>query len=331
MTWFEELVGFPETSPSVVHENLVVDDNLLASRANGREFACGHLETLSLDELRRRLKAVNPGNDAILVREEIADVQALHREESNTGALFQVASQFNLLEMASPGVTPEQGVGIYESDFTQGPACAIAAGAGTIYRNYFVPVNGRTGQSEDNQIDCLRDLGHALGNEDNRLWKMRNGYAMASRTGLLDISDRLRDADEDERDELRQLLRVGMQWETQVTLRGSRHRVSQAYCSALPVAYAPHPAELWEDFARLVLEAAYEATLIIAVLNAARTGNNRVYLTLLGGGAFGNEVAWITDSIERALRRYRNWGLDVAIVSYGRSKPPVRELVTRFT
>jgi hypothetical protein len=37
---------------------------------------------------------------------------------------------------------PEQGVGRYENDFTQGPACAVSAGAGTIYRNYWVPVNG---------------------------------------------------------------------------------------------------------------------------------------------------------------------------------------------
>jgi len=39
------------------------------------------------------------------------DVQSLHAAASNAGALFQVASQFNLLEMMSPEVTPEQGVG----------------------------------------------------------------------------------------------------------------------------------------------------------------------------------------------------------------------------
>jgi hypothetical protein len=36
--------------------------------------------------------------------------------------------------MVSPRVTPEDGVGIYDLDRTQGPACAVAAGAGTIYR-----------------------------------------------------------------------------------------------------------------------------------------------------------------------------------------------------
>ena len=60
----------------------------------------------------------------------------------NAGALFQVASQLNLLEMTGPEVTPEDGVTIYQDDRTQGPACAIAAGAATIYRNYFAPVGG---------------------------------------------------------------------------------------------------------------------------------------------------------------------------------------------
>ena len=90
-------------------------------------------------------------------------MQKLHRNPANAGAVFQVASQFNLLEMVDPSVTPEQGVGIYERDRTQGPACAIAAGAGTIYRNYFVPVGGAIGQSAANQIDGLREIGAALG------------------------------------------------------------------------------------------------------------------------------------------------------------------------
>ena len=66
----------------------------------------------------------------------------MHRAPENAGTLFQVASQFNLLEMVSPTVTPEDGVTRYQHDRTQGPACAISAGAATIYRNYFAPVGG---------------------------------------------------------------------------------------------------------------------------------------------------------------------------------------------
>ena len=64
----------------------------------------------------------------------------MHADPELDGALFQVASQFNLLEMTGPSATPEDGVTRYSADHTQGPACAIAAGAATIYRNYFAPV-----------------------------------------------------------------------------------------------------------------------------------------------------------------------------------------------
>ena len=201
--------------------------------------------------------------------------------------------------------------------------------AGTIYRNYFAVVNGQTGQSVNNQIDCLADLGAALGNSQNRLWEMRNGYALASHSGLVDISNRLRASSESELDRLRQLLRIGIQWNTQVTLNDTRHTVSQAYGSALPVAYSSHPSDLWEDFAQLVLEASYEATICTAILNSQNTGNNQVFLTLLGGGAFGNETDWIIRGIQRALNLYNDVELDVAIVSYGSSKQYIQDLVSR--
>jgi len=330
MTWFEDLTGFRETSPTQVRKNITVDGETLTSRANGKAMAFGRLETPTLATLRERVQSSENQGGKLSLREIIANVQELHADPSNAGSLFQVASQFNLLEMVSPSATPEHGVGIYENDHTQGPACAIAAGAGTIYRNYFAPTNGQIGQSASNQIDCLADLGEALGNSGNRLWQMRNGYALASRDGLVDISRQLRAASTDELDELRGLLRIGIQRNTQVTLKDCTHTVSQAYCSALPVAYSNHASDLWEDFARLVLEASYEATICTAILNALSTGRNRVYLTLVGGGAFGNESDWITSSIRRAMAIYKDWNLDVAIVSYRDSHPHVQELVEQF-
>jgi hypothetical protein len=104
--------------------------------------------------------------------------------------------------------------------------------------------------------------------------------------------------------------------------------VSQAYCSALPVAYSQHPASLWAEFAQLVLEASYEATICTAILNAVKTGNNKLFLTLLGGGAFGNKTDWIVSSIKRAFDLHKNADLDVSIVSYGSPTPCIQELVT---
>lgn len=328
--WFEELTGFSERSPGQVREKITVEGESLKSQVNGRVLACGRLETPSLADLRERVQASGYLSGTLRVREVVANVQHLHADVSNAKALFQVASQFNLLEMVSPDVTPEHGVGIYEHDHTQGPACAMAAGAGTIYRNYFADVNGQTGQSVRHQIDCLADLGIALGNAEGCLWEMRNGYPLASQAGLVAISERLKSLDEEQRDGWRRLLRIGIQWNTQVTLGDCTHLVSQAYGSALPVAYSRHASNLWAPFARLILEASYEATICTAILNSAQHGSNRVFLTLLGGGAFGNEADWILEAIRRALNLYRHADLDVAIVSYGASNQHVRRLASHF-
>ena len=284
--WFETLTGFREESSQQVRKNITLDGETLKSHVNGKVVACGRLETPSLAELRERVRSSGHNVGKISLREVVANVQNLHADESNAGSLFQVASQFNLLEMVSPSVIPENGVGIYENDHTQGPACAIAAGGGTIFRNYFAIVNGQTGQSGRNQIDCLADIGASLGNSENRLWEMRNGYALASDSGLIEISNRLQASSENALDELRKLLRIGIQWNTQVTLNDSKHKVSQAYCSALPIAYSNHASNLWERFARLVLESSYEATICTAILNSRSNGNHRLFLTLLGGVAF---------------------------------------------
>lgn len=325
MTWFVDLTGIAETSPDDVRAALVLDGETIVSKANGRSFGHGVLEMPSLSGLRSRLGEAPASR--IAAEEVVTNVQALLMNPGNTDAVFQVASQFNLLEMVGPSVTPERGVGIYENDPTQGPACAIACGAGTTYRNYLVRLNGRTGQSADNQIDCLADLGARLGNDGGRLWQMQNGYALATAGGLDEIGARIGTATEAWRDELRGCLRIGLHKRTQVTLGASAHRVTQAFCSAMPVAYSGHEKAAWEPFARLVLEATYEATFATAALNLVETGNPHVYLTSVGGGAFGNATEWIHDAIGRALHLFAEVPLRVHIVSYGRSNPAIQRLL----
>ena len=317
MSWFENLTGCVGESPESVQKHLFIDGRRLHSRLNGKSWLCGELETPTLAQLRQRVRNIKRDLAPISVRNVVGNVQHLHLNRANENAVFQVASQFNLLEMTSPRVTPECGVGIYEHDFTQGPACAIAAGAGTIYRNYFVDINGRIGQTADNQIDCLSGIAKLFDNSKQRLWKMVNGYALPSAEGLEEINRKLESMDEAALDAVRQALQIGLHWDTQVTLGDASHTVSQAYCSAMPVAYTPHTKELWAPLAKLVLEAAYEATICAAILNVDRNRNNRLFLTRLGGGAFGNNPDWITDAISRSLELYSDSGLDVAIVSYG--------------
>jgi hypothetical protein len=147
MDWFEKLTGFQETNYDDTRAKLEVDGNRLRSLVNDKDYGIGELELVSLGTLRERVKAAGKLPGRLRVSVVTGDVRQMHRLPENAGALFQVASQFNLLEMISSDVTPEQGVARYQNDPTQGPACAIAAGAATIYRNYFVPVNGSHGQN----------------------------------------------------------------------------------------------------------------------------------------------------------------------------------------
>jgi hypothetical protein len=330
MDWFERLTGFREEGHERVTANFEPVGQSMISKVNGRVMNCGRLEMPSLAELRERVGKLPRSGGRLTVRSIVANVKELHIDPSNTGALFQVASQFNLLEMVSPSYTPEHGVGIYENDHTQGPACAIAAGAGTIFRNYFVEVNGRIGQTADNQIDCLADIGELLGNQDGRLWEVKNGYALATADGLEQISNYLKDDDGGPAHSIRQRLRIGVHSDTEVTAGDSGHTVTQAFGSALPVSYSGHSSRAWEPFARVVLEASYEATLCAALINKAETGCKKVFLTLLGGGAFGNENSWIEDAMERAFEIHQDSDLDVAIVSYRNPQPFVQRLVDRF-
>lgn len=79
-----------------------------------------------------------------------------------------------------------------------------------------------------------------------------------------------------------------------------------------------------------MLEAAYEATLHVALLNAERIGNRKVYLTLLGGGAFRNDSDWIMAAIERAARVFASADLEILIVSYRASNSDVKRMIDRI-
>jgi hypothetical protein len=336
MDWFEALTGFRESNYDDTRAKLKVEDSRLQSQVNGKSYGVGELELVPLQTLRGRVKSAGrlPGHLKISVVR--GDVRNMHQSTDNAGALFQVASQFNLLEMVSPTVTPEDGVTRYKDDPTQGPACAIAAGAATIYRNYFAPVAGNLGQTKERQLDGLANLGACLSEALNRpietLWKMQNGYALCSGDGLDAITRHLGTLAPEQLDVLRGKLSIGIHRDVEVTDSATEPRplVSQAFCSALPVSYTTVPAIRWKPFASLVLEASYEATMWAAALNALRGASSVVLLTSLGGGAFGNDESWIHAAIRRALQMMSGFDLDARLVSYGAPSRALLQIARDF-
>ncbi len=250
----------------------------------------------------------------------VADVENLILDPQNDGAIFQAASQFNCLEMPHAAVTPDAGISTYENDKTQGPICAVACAAGTLYRNYFVNEYGQGGK-KGKQIDCLEGMGTVFENEREGYWIMRNGYALpTSVENLVNLKRKIYGGFYLSRTAAKKL-KVGIQWDTEVTkAKGpSRHRITQIYCSALPIGYSTiGKIRDFEPFAKLVLEATYQATFTVAAIKALET-NRRVdlYLTKIGGGVFANRSRWIAEAIRKCLRKFEDFPLNVYLVHYG--------------
>lgn len=335
MGWFSDLTGFAEGGYDETQAQLSVRDGRLCSAGHDKTHGVGVFELVALDQLRRD-RTTPERTEELRFAPVRANVRDLIRSPENAGAVFQVASQFNMLEMTGPEVTPEDGVTRYAWDNTQGPACAIAVGAATLYRNYLVPVGDRIGQRAHQQLDGLMDLGPALsaltGQPLHALWSMENGYALGRPDGLRAIGAALKSLSPPAIDDLRGLLKVGYLQDAEVTdapvIAGQT--VSQVFASAMPISYSGASPETWEPLARLVLEAAYEATLLCAERNAGRGGSNKLFLTLLGGGVFGNPRGWILAATKKALIKHRHSGLDVFVVSHGEVPQDLQRLAAEF-
>ncbi|MDV4168377.1 hypothetical protein [Rhodovulum sp. FJ3] len=315
--WFLKLTGFDEAGYAETQRRLKLQGSVLYSSEGKRIGHVGQFRMVPLFNLRKRLGDLSTGQ--IDFGDIAGESGALHRDHDNAGSTMQVASQFNCLEMLGPDITPEHGVTQYAYDRTQGPVCAIAAGAGTIWRNYLIPMGQRTGQTRKHQLDGAACLGAlisgAMKYPGSAPWRMKNGYLLPSEKELRLIKDLLEGMSEEGLDKLRGELSVGMQVGVEIDCP-TQHRLTQVFCSAVPVSYSGLDPDLWEPLARLVLEASYEATLIAAAMNARHTANPNCFLTMLGGGAFGNRTIWIEQAIERALEICGRLDLRVRLVHY---------------
>jgi len=351
MSWFSNLFGFMEKIGSVANlewtkQNFKYSTEtgvLISVPAPDREFKAGWFERPSLRDLRNivdleEARRALPGS--VKVREIVSDVSELHTMSENRHALFQAASQFNCLEFPSQRGKPENGITVYSSDRTQGPACAIACAPGTVVRNYFGMKSDDTAlecQTQDNQVNNLADCEEFLENAKQRYFEVMAGYTMSSDGNLMRLNKAL---DEATVEGFKERLRVGFQWDTEVTnskfgsreYSGPQLLVSQIYASACSVSYSSGSSDNWAPLASMVLDASYEATLYGSVMNAMKYrgehGSKKVFLTALGGGVFGNDTEWIADAMSRAFKKFEGIDLEVTIVSFGRSEPGFRHLLT---
>jgi hypothetical protein len=102
MDWFERLTGFREESYEATRTKLRVESGLLHSLVNGKSYGVGEFELASLRTLRERAAAVRGMSGRLKVSVVMGDVRQMHQAPECAGALIQVASQFNVLEMTGP-------------------------------------------------------------------------------------------------------------------------------------------------------------------------------------------------------------------------------------
>jgi len=323
--WFEDTFGFVEKDTSetslwdlTLKQFELVDDKVLLCKANDKKFHHGGFETPSLEALRRRSEEASfEAPDDFMMAGDltfeniVAETRELYGDVENEGAVFQVSSLYNCLETnIGSGTRKEHGVSCYASHETQGPASAISCPAATVYRNYFL--------SEKEPIDCLSEAAKFVDNDENKYWSMNNGYCEPYVKGsITKLSNQIASDRAGFASTFMSKVQVGVHWDTEVWT--GTHRVCQVLCSALPIADFKSSAGAadWEGFARIALQAAFDATLTAAVLLAAKRGSRvKVYLTPVGGGLLGNRRRWIIEALDKALTTHRKDPLDVFLYHY---------------
>ena len=302
-----------------------------------------------------------PKGLGISVTNMCAESRFMHH--SATHSVVQVASQFNYLEFPDPTCTPNAGITSYREDPTQGAACAMACAAGTAYRNYLVHVprsdgTCQRGQTKDEQLNALRGIEVFMGKP---YWQVTNGYIESTDEALDELNATVL-SNPHFANAIKSRLMIGIQKDTQVTSPYDiliptannsyicqtgkyPHFVTQTYNSAVGIAYSQCNKASWVPLAKLILEASYEATLLVGALNTLRwlrahadtidhdgmcaritiTDLPAIFLTKIGTGVFGNDDSWVQEAITKACERVSSdhrVPLNVKIVHYGNKVDP---------
>jgi hypothetical protein len=319
--WFEHLFGFTE-SVQAVQENFTVkygeNQTELISKANGAKYNAGFF-TLRTTASFPHLTPVGGGVFNLIQgsggygpKPYLSDVLAAQSFEDFDGATFLGASNFNCLEFVGPRQTARDGVSCYSQDQTQGPYLALAAGAATVYRNYFMKhADGRIGQLEE-EVHLLR--------ETPLDQFVTHGYPTIRTPDL----EKLRDFDWDDTTKFF----IGVHENCEVTttrdvlsfIDAPKGRIThQIYAAAFNYGGVVECKETL-DIGEKLLAAEYQATVKAAwdlsLRYPGRKGSKKLFLTFLGGGVFANPKARICAAIRTCKDLIIQSGLEVYLVCF---------------
>lgn len=230
-------------------------------------------------------------------------------------SMFQVASNFNGIEAVEESAPPEseEFTTNYIYDQTQGPGASVSAGPAAIARVYAAFYNeGKRpyewSQRGENQIKMLEDV--------SDYYRVTNGYVVNSENNVDLTKHHITEGDDTTINEVAKKVKLCVHTNVDVVF-GARyyndddddvmavlkdpHRINQVFTAAMNLHQGPNGKanQILPDSpakSRALLRAAYMGT----YLSAINTGCEVLYLTLIGGGAFGNSIKIIFDEILNA-------------------------------
>jgi len=337
--WFVDIVGCSEiefrekkeivldlsqTSMHGLTRNTVLIKNIVTNEIfSAGEFKIYKFEDIILEVLRKQFTHAAQQNGIHMLPLEIitrqsgksptrfVDVAFLQSLPENRDAVFQVASNFNGVEPISEEFTPSlpDFTEKYYLDFTQGPAASVSTGAAAIARVHApfaersIPISEWC-QTKSRQLNTLENL--------KQQFPITNGYVTF--TGE---EPAFPEHNSLEYQQLMWKVSICYHRRCQVTT-GHRNQnilekvhdfnqtIDQVMCAAININQGLNGiingrCSDIETRCRFLLEVAYHATYLTAMVNH----RSHIYLTLVGGGAFGNKKEWIYDAI---LSAHRRWG-----------------------
>ncbi len=271
--WFEKIIGFNEADFNYTLEEL--PSSVISRTGKFSQLSIKELiilkEKLNKIKNNKHLKLfVNYRNDNNNV--DKFDTSALqYYSENNT--LFQVASNFNCLEVPSASYNPFNGYFITKqmTDRTQGPSASGGASFGSILRLI---------KHKEKNIDLLENTN------------------LITNNGKLKYSDNsdFKEFDSD-------LIKVGFHQNVMACFLRSdefRYKENGAIINQVFTSTCICSDNKPNNLSKLLLEKAYEGTYLCGIIHDVP----KIVLTLIGGGVFNNYIPLIIEIIARVHEKY---------------------------
>jgi len=280
-------------------------------------------------------------------QEALKQTDIAYLQENNPGALFQIASTFNALEGSMGLNEKDYGRYIETMQFTptQGENAALATMGATIIRKYCTPPinllerlsNKITMNNKPGRSGTVFKISPALIKEDGDVVAIGLHSNVVVTSGYYGcysekFSGKFSKSDPDAQARItfmedRQIVKKDREpffiFNSRLDLSDPKKliRIDQVFTAALRLEDTKDKTQIAN--AKILLKAAYQGTMLAAALRVLQTKETnkkqkKVFLTLVGAGAFHNKIKWIVEILKEPwfIEIIEKFGLDVYLVIY---------------